>query len=119
MTIEEIMGAKLGEVGEEDKVSIGFKKTINIKPYESEVMEVNMDLKVPSKYSGAERMLVMAILQAQAEYEVYCMLVFKGQISREEFGERKKELEDAVEAIKRKAEDVLGVDMSGIIGLHR
>lgn len=112
VSMDNIMSAKLGELSTEtDTLKINFKKTINIRQYESEVSEVEITLKVPNNISSAERMLMLGVMQAQAEYEMYCMLVFKEQITKQEFERRRQELEKAVNTLKVKAESITGKSM--------
>lgn len=114
VTMEDIMRACFGESTDTncfDELEINFKKTINIKQYESEVSEASIKVRVPRGMSGAEKMVCLAIMQAQAEYEGYCMLAFKGQISNADLVERKKQLESGVTALVSKAEGILNKDM--------
>lgn len=115
ISMDSIMSAELGKNEETDILKINFKKTINTRQYESEVSEVEVTLKVPNNISGAERMLLLGIMQAQAEYEVYCMLVFKEQITKQEFEKRRSELEKAVNTLKTKAEVITGKSMEAYI----
>lgn len=115
ISMDSIMSAELGKNEETDILKINFKKTINTRQYESEVSEVEVTLKVPNNISGAERMLLLGIMQAQAEYEVYCMLVFKEQITMQEFEKRRSELEKAVNTLKTKAEVITGKSMEAYI----
>lgn len=115
ITMNDVMGARLGNLEESDILKVNFKKTINTRQYESEVMEVETTLRVPNNITGAERMLMLAVLQAQAEYDIYCMLIYKEQITKQEFAKRKSELEVAVNAMKDKAESITGKSMEHII----
>lgn len=107
--MDDIMKATFGEYTNQDteELNIVFKKTINIKQYESEVMESSVSVKVPKGLTGAERMVILAIMQAQAEYEMYCMLAFKQYISQNDLIERKTTLENGVSALLSKAETIL------------
>ena len=115
LTMEDIMRAKLGDIPETGDLTVRFKKTINIRQYESEVIEASMSLKCENNLTGAERMLALALMQAQLEYEAFCSLAFKGVINQTELNQRKDELEKAVNSIRAKAEKVLGRDVSNII----
>lgn len=109
VSMDDIMKATFGEYPNQDteELNIVFKKTINIKQYESEVMESSVSVKVPKGLTGAERMVILAIMQAQAEYEMYCMLAFKQYISQNDLIERKTTLENGVSALLVKAETIL------------
>ena len=109
VSMDDIMKATFGEYPNQDteELNIVFKKTINIKQYESEVMESSVSVKVPKGLTGAERMVILAIMQAQTEYEMYCMLAFKQYISQNDLIERKTTLENGVSALLGKAETIL------------
>lgn len=115
LTMEDIMRAKLGDIPETGELTVRFKKTTNVRQYESEVIEASMSLKCENNLTGAERMLALALMQAQLEYEVFCSLAFKGVINQTELNQRKDELEKAVNSIRAKAEKVLGRDVSNMI----
>lgn len=106
MSMNKILEASFGETS--SKLRASYKKTVQIRPYETEVMEVETELNIENGISGAERMLISAILQAQLEYECFCNLVYKGIVTSAELDKRRRELEDGVTAIKDKAEKLLG-----------
>lgn len=106
LDMDSILGASFGEG--ENNIRVSFKKTVSIKPYETEVVELESTLKMPKELTGAERVFLAALLQVQLEYEAYVGLLCKGQISQEDFDDRKGKLINEVSIIKRKAETVLG-----------
>lgn len=108
LSMDDIMRASFGS---SEDISCAVKKTINIRQYESEVVEYETTLKVEEKISGAERMLIAAILEAQLEYNLYINLHLKGFITNTEINDRREELIRNVSLIKEKAEEVLGVSM--------
>lgn len=109
MDMEKIMGASFGEVS--NKVRAVFRKTVHIREYETEVIELETTLDLGHEVTGGERMLVSAILQAQLEYQGYCNLCFKGLVSEQELANRKEQLSTEVEILKNKVEAVLGKSM--------
>ena len=116
LNMDDILDCSLGDNEDNcDSLRISFKKTINIRQYESEVSEVEVTLRVPNNISGAERMLMLAIMQAQAEYEVYCALAFKNQITPQEFDRRKQELIEGVNKMYIKAKELTGKSLSNIV----
>lgn len=106
LTVEDIMNSTFGETSSEIRAT--YKKTVLIKQYETEVVELETKLKVEKALSGAERMFISAALQVQLEYTAYCQLAFKGLVTNSQLLSRKKELEQGLTAIKVKAEKVLG-----------
>lgn len=116
ISIEKIMESTIGEVSSEIRAS--YKKTVLVRQYETEVIELDTVLKVEKTLTGAERMLISALLQAQLEYMAYCQLAFKGLITNTELQSRKSELEEGVDAIKGKAEAVLGRSLDDMININ-
>lgn len=110
INMDNIMEASFGEAS--STIRGTFKKTVYIRQYETEVMEIESSIDMGDKQlTGAERMLLSAILQAQLEYSVYCNLVQKGTITVTELQERRVQLENSVLAVKNKAEQVLGREL--------
>lgn len=107
INMDDIMRASLGEVSNEIRAT--YKKTVNVRQYETEVVELEAKLDVgDEELNGAERMLVSAILQAQLEYTAYCNLAYKGLVTNTELQSRREQLTGSVQAIKEKAERVTG-----------
>ena len=113
VSMEDILKAHLinseAVEGEEtNEIRVRFKKTVQTKQYESEVIEADTAFKVPMKMTGAERLFITTALQAQLEFEVYVGLFLKQQITEAEFKQRKLALENQINTVKTKAETVLG-----------
>lgn len=105
-----ILQASLGESS--NKIRVTFKKTVNIRQYETEVIEAESTLELnETNITGVERELVCAILEAQLEYMVYVNLACKGLVTQTELINRKRELAKAVLAFKQKAENLTGRSM--------
>ena len=110
LTMDEILKASFGETSSTIKAT--FRKTVRTKEYETEVVEIESVVDMRDRQlTGAERMLVSALLQVQLEYQAYCNLVYKGLITAEEFTKRKHDLEEATTEIKKKAETIIGQSM--------
>jgi hypothetical protein len=104
--MDSIMNASFGEVS--NKLTVTFKKTILVRDYETEVIEATTSVELDGKVRGIERMFISALLEAQMEYTVYCNLAVKGIATATQLAEKKKCLEEAVYAIKFKADSLLG-----------
>lgn len=104
--MNKIMGASFGESCETIRAT--FKKTVNIKQYESEAIELTTTLDVKRPLTGIERMIISAILQAQLEYEAYIQLACKNIVTGIELSDRKYALEKDVNSLMLKAEEILG-----------
>jgi hypothetical protein len=94
VNIEQILSAKLGENG--SVLRAAFKKTVYIKKYETEVIEYESTLNIGKELNDKKRTKIAAMMQAQLEYAAFISLVYKGQVSAPEFGERKAALEKAI-----------------------
>ena len=115
VNMDNILSATFGESG--GTIRATFKKTINIKQYETEVVELSSTLEVPKELTGIERMLVNAVLQAQLEYEAYISLRTKGYITDAQLHSRRAELEQSVNLLKAKGEVLLGRPLNNIFNL--
>ncbi len=100
VTMEDVLKARFGENA--NKIKAKFRKTINIKQFESEVIEMEAELEVARETSGAERLGIEAMLRCQMEFETYTSLLAKGYVSMIEFETRKRELELELNSINKK-----------------
>lgn len=105
VSMDNIMSVVFRGDGEEE-IRVSFKKTVSVKPYETEVLESEAVVKVPKGTSGIERMLYTAIVQAQVQYEVYMMLALKGYVTQEELYRERDSAVNAVNMLIQKAEDL-------------
>lgn len=106
VSMDDMLGSSFGEASSE--ITSSFKKTVFVRQYETEVVEYSATVHFEKPLSGAERVLLSALLHIQLEYSAYCDLVHKGFVTSTEFNSRKKMLEDDMNSIKDKAESVLG-----------
>lgn len=110
INMDDILNASLVKSWEKEPVNeikASFKKTIQTKQYESEVVEADTVVKVPLGLKGAETMFITVALQAQLDYTVYMGLYFRKLITEVEFNNRKLMLEEQLNAAKAKAESIL------------
>lgn len=112
LDMDKILKATIGDRPE--TIHCSFKKTVYLRQYETEVYEVDATVELPAGMSNAEKMLVEAITQAQLEYEIYCMLAYKEQVTQTEFANRKQSLVNYVQAVKDKAEMLLNKNLDYI-----
>ena len=106
VTMDRIMSASFGETA--SSIRSTFKRTINIRQYETETLELSSTLDIGRSLCGIERMVISAILQAQLEYEAYIQMSMKGYITSSEFDMRKKVLTEDVAGLVAKGEALLG-----------
>ena len=115
VSIEKLMGASFGEASETIRAT--YKKTVLIRQYETEVIELETTLKMDKPMTNAERMFISAALQAQLEYTAYSQLLVKGLVTATQFNSRKAELENALTILKEKAEGVLNKSLDEYIDI--
>ncbi len=106
VNMDKIMLASLGE--NSGKIRATFKKTVNVKQYETEVVELESSVDIDRGLNGVERMLLASIMQAQMEYAGYVQMACKGLITQSQLAERKLNLEGDINTIKAKGEELLG-----------
>lgn len=115
--MDDILNASFGESGSTLRAT--FKKTVLIKPYETEVVELGSVLNVDKPLNGIERTIISALLQAQLEYAGYAELAYKGYITGTEFEQRKKSLVDAVNSLLNKGYQITGKDMGYLLEISQ
>ncbi len=115
ISMDNILGASLGEVGGDIKVT--FRKTIQKNPYEPEVIEVESKLDIDGGLSGEDRLLLITVLAAQVEYAALVNIAFKGLITGDDLEKRRASIEDNVRAIRDKIEATSnsGTSDSGLV----
>lgn len=107
--VERVFTSNFGSTGEVIKAS--FRKTVQVKDYETEVVEGSTEVTIDRPITGGERQFIIAMLRMQLEYEAYVNLIEKGMISQTAFNDRKNALADEIVALKAKIE-ATGVDLS-------
>lgn len=105
ITMDSIMGVVFSGDGEEE-IRVSFKKTVSVKPYETEVVESEAVVKVPKGISSIERMIYIAVVQAQIQYEVYLTLALKGYVTQDDLNKERDSAVQAVNMLLSKAEDL-------------
>lgn len=112
-TMDDIMNAALGE--ESNKIRVVFRKTVLVRQYETESVEVESSIELNDTITGLERMMVGAVLQAQAEYQAYIQLALKGVVTQTELVERKVELEKTINTLDAKSVELTGKSLDHIM----
>lgn len=107
--IKKVFNSSFGQT--EETIRASFKKTVQIREYETEVVEGSTELKLDRAVSAGEREIIMAMLRLQLEYEAYVSLLKKGLITQRTFDDRKLALTGEVVAIRVKVEG-MGIDVS-------
>lgn len=102
MSIEEIIKNNYGE-GKNVRINVSFNKLVRTQEYESERIQADMELDVAP---GEDVVLELAKAQAVLEFECMTQLLFKRQISQNDYNLRKQELEQALVALENKVNNV-------------
>lgn len=97
MKVWDIMNKELGISRD---ITVTFRKSVSVRPYETEVVEATTTIRIDKPISGSMRMLITACAQAQLEYEVYTNLMAKGLVQVAEFQIREKNLSDLLDHLK-------------------
>ena len=105
VTLDNVLASTFGEATSD--ITATFKKTVLVRQYETEVVEMTSTVHFEKPLTSAERVLLSALLEIQLEYTAYVNLVGKGYITATEFNERRAMLEKEINDLKNKAESVL------------
>lgn len=116
MDMDKLLSSKLGE--KSNKLSVTFRKTIQLKQYEPETFEVSSELEYDRELSSMERDTLSNILQSTLEYGVLCHLYKRQLISKDEFAYNKSSLELSSEAMLKKFETITGKSRNDILHIE-
>ena len=70
---------------ESSKIRVSFKKTVQIRDYESEVIEMSAELDTPDGTTSAQRAAYEALMYSQLRYIGYLQLLFRSRVTQGEF----------------------------------
>lgn len=107
---DNILEAGFGET--KGKITAKFRKSILIKDYHPEEVELTAELDVGDSVTGMDRVLITAILEAQLEITAYMNLLFKGYIEQDVYDARLKKLTLEINVLADKYEKLTGKDAS-------
>lgn len=115
LKMEDLMSMSFGDVASEIDVTV--KKTVNIRQYENETVEMNVKLKMDEPLSSGERLFITEAVAAQLEYALFVNMYAKKLVTETEFKRRKEELESAITNVMNKVETVTGKSMQRFMDL--
>lgn len=115
LKMEDLISMSFGDVASEIDVTV--KKTINIRQYENETLEMNVKLKMDEPLSSGERLFITEAVAVQLEYALYANLLSKHLVTETEFKARKEELESAITSVMVKVENSTGKSMQRFMDL--
>lgn len=102
MNIDELIANSYGK-DKNVRLTVSFTKLVRTKEFESEKIQADMELDI-----GSDEDVILELAKAQAILEYECMtnLLFKRQISQNDFNLRKQELEQALETLENKVNNL-------------
>lgn len=112
MDIKQIVEANIGTSAKNGELRVNFKKTVNIRQYETEVVEASLTVPLAPEDVGPRYELIEAIAFAKVEYGVLFSLLAAGRITQAEFDQRKSEMVLGVETLS----NYLGIPLSDLSG---
>lgn len=83
--MREITECNLGSSVNNGVLRVGFKKTINIRQYETEVIDITLDIPLAEGDLGAKFPVVEQVAIVKAEYGAMLNLLANGRITQDEF----------------------------------
>lgn len=107
LTKDDVLGAQLGYCSDS---RIMFRKTVQTRDYETEVVEASMRLDSIGDKPAPERLMILAMGEAQLEFAVYGGLYMKGLVTQEEFEDRVNKNLDYVKSLGKTYEGKLDLD---------
>lgn len=88
--MDNILNARFGESSSE--ITVEFKKTVLIRNYETEVIDLLSTVKLDEAVDGMDRTLITCILNAQLELQAYMSLLIRGKVGQTEYDQRKSKI---------------------------
>lgn len=110
--MDKIMQASLGESS--STIRATFKKTVNVRQYETEQYEISSTLDIPGNISGPERELITAVLEAQLEHSAYLNMYGRGFVTGTQYNDRMSQIVTTINQIKDKAEKLTNKNLDSL-----
>lgn len=101
MNIGDILNAKVGSSEKDGKLSLSFRKTINVRQYETEVIEANLEVPITTDMTGLKLEMIESVVLAKLEYGVLWNMLARGMITQAEFDDCKQKLETSVNVMSQ------------------
>ena len=101
-----ILNARFGESSSE--ITVEFKKTVLIRNYETEVVDLLSTVKLDEAVDGMDRALITCILNAQLELQAYMSLLIRGKVGQTEYDQRKNKILMDVNSMASRYERLTG-----------
>lgn len=114
MKMDEIFNARVGNVKE---LSAKYRRVVPIGDFETKTVEQSITIEPEKVLSGVENEMVLAVLQAQLEYNCMAKLYTDKTISLEDFCKSVSDIERSVTAIQEKAVKH-GVDVQSLCNME-
>lgn len=104
--MDNILNARFGESSSE--ITVEFKKTVLIRNYETEVVDLMSTVKLDEAVDGMDRALITCILNAQLEIQAYMSLLIRGKVGQTEYDQRKTKILMDVNSMANRYERLTG-----------
>lgn len=113
--MNELLASSFGE--QSNRLTISFKKTVSLGQYQTETVQADAEVIFDNKdgMTAIERETINNVLMCTTEYSVISHIYLKGQMSQQEFLDRRKKLECSAEAMLKKYEALTGKSRDTII----
>ena len=91
ITVESLLNVRFDGV-KINNLRVLARKTVQLKPYETEVFEAETGITIEENITGMERALIEEIVHISLEFSIYSQLLARKSITMDEFMQRKQEM---------------------------
>ncbi len=100
LTMDDILKAEVGAFCENGNLRVSVKKTVNMRQYETEVIEADISVPVTAEQVKNDIPYIATVLTSKLQYSVLFQLYATGRITPEEFFDSKSKIEASVNSQK-------------------
>ena len=87
-------------------IKVLARKTINVKPYETEEFTAEVEVEIQEGLTNMERTVMIEILHISLEFSIYTQVYLRNLITQEDFLNRKQNMLDCIMTLCKKLEDI-------------
>ena len=89
-----------------NKIKVMARKTINVKPYETEEYNAEIEVELDGAITNMERSVLVEVLHISLEFSIYTQVYLRNQITQEEFLTRKQNMLDSIMTLCNKLQSI-------------
>lgn len=89
-----------------NKIKVTARKTINVKPYETEEYNAEIEVEINESITNMERTVLVEVLHISLEFSIYTQVYLRNQITQEEFLTRKQNMLDSIMTLCNKLNSI-------------